>query len=118
MSNVINLSSKDEREWILMREGLREDYKKMPDGPASLEDAMSRIRAHWNEIFTPVTLQIPCDPPDSFTEEQWSTVKREMEKSCNIITQQLDKERAKHFALLVCSEYQTAFFQRRYLEEA
>lgn len=118
MSNVVNLPVKDEREWILMRNGLLEDYKKMPDGPASLEEAMPRIRAHWDEIYKPVSLQIPFNLPCSLTEEQQIAVKHEIEKGCEIITQQLYQERDRHFALLVGSEYTAAFFQRRYREEA
>lgn len=112
MSNIIDFPSQNEREWIPMEAMLREDYKKMPDGPASLEECLPDIRAHWHEIFAPSSLQVPYDIPGSITEEQSVAIRGAVEKGLQIMKDRLDKERARHFALLVMCEYKAAFYRR------
>src|SRR5690348_3718851 len=108
MFNVINFPSKDEREWILMATMLREDYKNMPDGPATLEECLPDIRSHWNEIFTSFSLQVPYDIPGQVTEEQSTAIRNTVENGCCLVFERLNKERARHFALLVGCEYKAA----------
>jgi hypothetical protein len=111
---IIDFPNPSERDWHELEVFLREKYKALPDGPATLKECLPAILTHFQEIFFDVHLPVPpaFQIPGTVTEEQGAAIIAAIENGAQYIVKQLKSERHRHFGLLVDCEYQAAYFRR------
>jgi len=112
MAKIYDFPNANERDWREMELVLRESYKNMPDGIATLEECLPEIRAHWYEIFVSFSVQPSYQIPGPITEEQRNAIAVAVEGGVHLVVERLKTERIKFFGQLVVCEYKAAYFLR------
>ena len=112
MAKIYEFPNINERDWREMEIALREGYKDIPDGLATLEECLPMIRGHWQEIFESFSVQPSYLIPEPITKEQSAAIDSMVANVVQLVADRLKSERHKLFGLLVACEYKAAYFRR------
>jgi hypothetical protein len=112
MAEIIAFPNANERDWREMEALFRENYKDMPDGPATLEECLPAIRQHWQDIFVSFSIQPSYQIPGPLREDQVSAIKAAVDTGVNLMAEYLKSERSRLFGMLVACEWKAAYFHR------
>lgn len=112
MAMIIDFPNSNERDWREIEIILREKYKALPDGSATLEECLPAIRSHWQEIFTSFDVQPTYQIPGPVTKEQEAAIVAAVENGVQLVVKHLKSERHSHLGLLIVCEYKAAYLRR------
>lgn len=112
MAEIIAFPNVGERDWREIERALRESYKDVPDGLATLEECLEKIRSHWKDIFVSFTVSPTYQIPGSLSQEQLDAIQDAVTLGVNLVVEKLKAERLRLFGKLVTAEYVAAFARR------
>jgi hypothetical protein len=115
MADIFNFPNLDEREWRFWEECLRDQFSKLPDGLATIEDCLPAIKTIWEGMFAgviPITRSLHVSIPAPLTQEQIGAIKPVCDACSQSYVKQLKDERRKHFLMFVAREFDGAYLRR------
>ena len=112
MAQIIDFPNANEREWRDLEELLRESYKNMPDGPATIEECLPAIKNAWKDIFVSFDVQPNYSIPGPLTAQQEKAIFGAVEQGVNLVAERLKSERSRCLGMLAVRIYQATFYRR------
>jgi hypothetical protein len=100
------------RKWAAVEAALREVYRRMPDGLATLEECLPVIRERWGEICVEFSVQPIYEIPGTLTDEQVAAIGAAVEVGVKLVAERLENERGQWLGHLVACEFRAAYIGR------
>lgn len=102
MSNVIRFPEGKDRQWREWELALREGLAATGVPARVVDDALPRIRGHWEVVFEEFDLELPKRPvPGKLTQRQAEVIQSIIDDGASMVVRRLEHERRVAFDRLI-----------------
>lgn len=112
MAQIFQFPESQVRNWCEVEQALRDTYDDVPDGPATIDACIEKIKSHWEEIFVPFDTSLSYTIPGPLSDDQISAVREAEGRGQELMFEKMRAERLKLFGKLVTAEYLIATMGR------
>jgi hypothetical protein len=114
VGQVLDFPSPTEQEWLVWERVIRASSKGTLFDADVVDAALPAIKAHWQSVFQPVTLECPAQAvPGPLTEQQGVAIQRIADASAQTVVDRLKQERASALSRLVQAELMLSLYRLR-----
>jgi len=107
--SVYAFPTRNERAWLDFVAEFRAEYAGTPDADATIDECLPKVRAHWDAIWSPTSLNVGASVPEPLTVEQRRAIGDALDRAAATIQDIATRERHYAFAALAIAEFKVAY---------
>jgi hypothetical protein len=105
MAKIVEFPSLTSRAWAQWEREIRAQATKQAFADEVVDDALQRLKGHWEAIFEAVNLELPSRPvPGNLTKLQAKAIQELIDDAAGVVLERLRHERSVAFQRFIAVE--------------